>query len=111
MQVAKKVTPQQFKLTTQAGRMGLLLGISAGTVLRKELEVVALQDAEKRPYRKPVVVEDIRFDSVTEAAEYLLKQHMRRYKVIDVARKLDCYQHMIARKCNQDCWAGYYWAE
>lgn len=104
MQVAKKVSPQVFQLTTVAGRVGLLAGITAGTVSREELEAAVLKDTEKRPYRKPVVASGIRFDSVTKAAEAHTRNRATRREVLAM-------QKTIARYCNADNVEGFYWSE
>lgn len=111
-----KVNPTQFKLTTQAGRVGLLCGITAGTVTREEAEDAVMADIEKRPYRKPVVVPDrngveVRFDSVREAAHFLLKSSKKSISKSRYALCLNNMEKFIARRCNQDRWMGFYWAE
>ena len=103
---AKKATPKVFPLTTVAGRIGLLGGLTAGTVTREEVE-----------YNMLVVVPrhtggEVRFDSITDAAKYLVMCEngitLNRY---DYARKMDCMKHRIARYCNADNVEHYYWAE
>lgn len=110
MKVAKasyRISP----LNTVLGRTMFLTGLQTGAIPLTYIKPTMAMDNEARPYRKPVVVEDIRFDSITEAAEYLLKKEIRRYKVIDVPRKMDCLKHQITRWCNADNVEGYYWAE
>lgn len=97
-----KVTHKEFKLTTVAGRVGLLAGIAAGTVQRAELEAAVLADTEKRPYRKPVVAFGKRYNSVTQAA-------MANTHVIG-RRAVNAMQKNIARWCNEDCHVGFYWS-
>jgi hypothetical protein len=104
MKAAKKVSPQVFALTTVAGRVGLLAGITAGTVTYEEVEASVLRDTEKRPYRKPVVAKGKRYSSVTRAAEGICGS-MAPYK------RLLAMQKTIARYCNADNVAGYYWSE
>lgn len=104
MKAAKKVSPQVFALTTVAGRVGLLAGITAGTVTRDEVEAAVLSDTEKRPYRKPVVARNRRYNSVTEAAESICGSMAPRRRILAM-------QKTIARYCNADNVAGYYWSE
>ena len=101
---AKKVSPQVFPLTTVAGRVGLLAGITAGTVTREEVEAAVLKDTEKRPYRKPVVARGKRYDSVTEAADGICGSMAPR-------KRLMAMQKTIARYCNADNVEGFYWSE
>ena len=101
---AKKVSPQVFPLTTVAGRVGLLAGITAGTVTREEVEAAVLKDTEKRPYRKPVVAGGRRYDSISEAAEEIAGWKSHHSKVLAM-------QKTIARYCNADNVEGYYWSE
>lgn len=119
---AKKVSPQVFQLTSVAGRVGLLAGITAGTVSREEVEAAVLADTEKRPYRKPVVAEGKRYNSVTDAALALVSKYekcvefnrkTRKFKIVgaDRARAIDALKHRIARYCNADNVEGFYWSE
>lgn len=112
-----KATPTEFKLSKQAGRIGLLCGITAGTVTREEAEAAILADTERRPRNKPVVVPDrngveTRFGSIREAARFLLTQRPKqgggKHKY---ALRLNAMEKYIANRCNQDCWYGFYWAE
>lgn len=108
------IKPISFPLTKQADRVALLVGITAGTVTRPEVEAAVLHDTAKRPYRKPVVVEHMRFDSVTEAAHYLTaRPHFvfSSKNPVTYAKRLDAYKHQIARYCNADNVDGYYWSE
>ena len=103
-----------FPLTKQANRIALLVGITAGTVLLKEVEAAVLHDTEPRTRCKPVVVEDIRFASIAAGAMYLLRKEPRKFsnKTLAVSTKrLDALQHQIARYCNADNVQGYYWSE
>jgi hypothetical protein len=99
-----KATPQVFALTSVAGRVALLCGITAGTVTQKEVEAAVVMDTEKRPHRKPVVAEGMYFKSVTDAAVCLTGARPTRREVM-------AEQKRIARLCNADNVEGYYWAE
>ena len=101
---AKKVSPQVFKLASVAGRVGLLAGITAGTVSREEVEAAVLKDTEKRPYRKPVVADYTRYPSITAAAEDICGWKASRREVLAM-------QKNIANWCNSDDVPGCYWAE
>ena len=101
---AKKVSHQVFPLTTVAGRVGLLAGITAGTVTREEVEAAVLKDTEKRPFRKPVVARNKRYPSVTAAAEAICGSMAPRKRIMAM-------QKTIARYCNADNVEGYYWSE
>ncbi len=105
-----KVVPQVFPLNTVAGRVGLIAGITAGTVSRAEVEAAVLHDVEPRNRRKPVVVEDIRFSSITNAALYLMRQEKVKQGMA-FTRRLDTLKHTIANWCNADTVPGYYWSE
>ena len=99
-----KVAHKSFKLTSVAGRVALLAGITAGTVSREEAEQAVLADTEKRPYRKPVVARNKRYPSITAAAEALCGSMSTRRRVLAV-------QKTIARYCDADNVAGFYWSE
>ena len=116
----RKATNTQFNLAKQSGRVGLLCGITAGTVTAAEIEHAVLKDTEPRTYRKPVVVPDFgyipareqRFDSITEAAHYLVTWLGDTWgQNEEYARKLDAMKHRITRYCNADNVLHYYWAE
>jgi len=102
--VHNKVVHDEFKLTTVAGRVGLLGGITAGTVGLAEVKAAMLQDTEKRPYRKPVVAYGKRYRSISEAAE-------------DLCGWGASYNDMAAMRahirslCNEDKTVGFYWSE
>lgn len=100
----------RFPLTSVAGRTALLIGLTAGTVGRKELEAAVLLDNQPRPYLKPVVVEGIRFKSITAAALHLVKAE-RKLKRPAYAARVKALQTRIARWCNENTVPGYYWAE
>lgn len=103
MQVAK-VIYSPFKLSTQAGRIGLLCGLTAGTVTRDEVEAAVLQDTEKRPYRKPVVAYGRRYNSITEAAAANCSSTA-------TLNQLKAEQAFIRKLCNADNVEGFYWSE
>lgn len=97
-----KVTHTQFKLASQAGRVALLLGVLDGTVGEPEIKDAIARDVEPRAYRKPVVAAGMWFPSVNSAARYLSLQE-KHMEVQSLAK-------LIARKCNEDCWEGFYWS-
>lgn len=101
-----KVVPKEFKLTTQAGRVGLLCGVIAKTVTDEELQHAIIADTEKRPYRKPVVAYGQRFNSITEAAEWALGG-----KQWSTLNELKAEQARIRNMCNADNVVGFYWSE
>lgn len=101
-QLPSKSVPKAFPLTSAAARIALLVGITAGTVGRTEVEAAVLRDAEARPYRKPVVAGGIYFPSITEAANDWSRPHWQ---------SVGARQKEIARLCNADNVEGYYWAE
>lgn len=103
MQVAK-VVYSPFKLNTQAGRVGLLTGITAGKVTREEVEAAVLQDTEKRPYRKPVVAYGRRYKSITAAAAANCRPNA-------TLNELKAEQAYIRNRCNADDAVGFYWAK
>lgn len=104
-----KVNPMVYPLTTSAGRAGLLLSITAGMVGHAEVEAAVLNDVAPRQYRKPVVVEDIRFPAVRDAALYLVAREKIKNKLA-YARRLDALRKQITNWCNADNVAGYYWS-
>lgn len=106
---------KQFPLTTVAGRTALLISITAGIVTASEVEAAVLKDNEPRPRRRPVCVEGMRFESVTEAAHWLKAARPDMWIHSSAARERD--QHRITRNliarirnwCNADNVEGYYW--
>jgi hypothetical protein len=117
MKLVKKV-PQTYSLSTINGRVGLLCGITAGTVSREEVEAAVLHDTETRQYRKPVVVPnhsggEVRFGSVRSAAAFLLRIENFGHipKGINYSRKLSNIAQRISRYCNADNVPHYYWSE
>ena len=108
-----KVTYTNFPLSTQAGRIGLLLGISAGTVPKVEVDAAVLRDTEKRPNLKPVVVlikrKEQRFPSVRSAAKALISG-MWFATPHEYALALNAKEKEIAHACNADNVVGYYWS-
>lgn len=106
MPEAKKIQPAEFPLTQSSMRIALLTGILAGTATATEIRAAVEQDAQNRPYRKPVVAWGIRFDSIILAAEYAQRRFARTER-----RTLAGWRMRIARLCNQDIWEGFYWAE
>lgn len=110
-QVPKK-TPQDFPLQRQAGRVALLSGILCETVGREEIQHAMIVDTGKREYRKPVVVEGIRFQSVVEAARWLVARrpgyvYMTNHEYVSA---LNAAKKYITYWCNKDDTEGYYWA-
>lgn len=99
-----KTTPAVFQLTSTAGRVALLCGLTAGTVTRKEVEAAIIADTAPRPYRKPVVACGMRFDSVTDGAVHLCGRGASHNKIAAMKKN-------IANWCNADNLEGYYWAE
>lgn len=106
-----KVTNTVFPLASSANRIALLTGILAGTVGEREVEHAVLKDTETRRRAKPVVVEGIRFDSVTDAAKYMVLQTGTRMNKDRFYHSVQSQIKRISRMCSQDCWEGYYWAE
>lgn len=106
---------KQFPLSTVAGRTALLISITAGITGPAEVEAAVLKDNEKRPTRRPVCVEGMRFESVTEAAHWLKAARPDLWQNSVAARERD--QHRITRNlisrirnwCNADNVEGYYW--
>lgn len=112
-----------FSLTTQAGRAALLLAVidtMRGVVIptpvkSQDIEAALEQDVEGRPYRKPCVVEDKVFGSVTEAAHYLAWHRRDLWENSKAAQRMDAYGVMnnlrghIKRRCDGDETYGYYW--
>ncbi len=98
-----KVAHKEFSLASTAGRVALLVGVTAGTVSRTEVEAAVLRDTEKRPYRKPVFIFGRRFASITAAAEYSVGPHAS-------AKSLKAEQVQIQKWCNADNVEGVYWS-
>ena len=57
-----------FSLRTQAGRMAFLLQLCAGTISRNDVEAIAVQESGRFNKRRPVMVDNIAYKSITEAA-------------------------------------------
>ncbi len=105
MKAAKVIHPT-FNLSTVMGRVGLLCGITAGTVDRKEVEAAVLRDTEKRPYRKPVVAYGVRYESITAAAAE--RWHPWSQPTLSEQKAEQAY---IRKLCNADNVEGFYWSE
>lgn len=99
-----KATPKQFPLTQSAMRLALIGGMLEGMVSAEEAKHHMLLDIEKRPHRKPVVAWGQYFPSTTAAAQWAIKKRLDSGSVDNVRQR-------IARKCNDDCWEGFYWSE
>lgn len=106
---AVNAQPKTFSLTKSADRIALLCGITAGTVSRAEVTTAILNDTEKRPYRKPVVANFIRYPSITAAAEALCSGCDTWYNY--TSNDLSAMRKHITHLCNKDDVPGYYWAE
>ena len=107
----------QSPLTSVAGRTGLLIGITAGTVERAEVEHAVLKDNAKRKAKAPVYAEGKRFGSVIAAAEYLYKNRVALWAFSKAGAAGDEYRIMsnlesrVRRLANADKTVGYYWAK
>ncbi len=112
-QTAKRVTPVTFPMASKDNRIELLNGIIDDTVSIKEIKAVVEHDSEKRQHRKAVVVEGLRFSSITQAAVWLAQRKNGKKKV-DVAeahKQIDRNKQNIRNWCNADDRPGYYWSE
>ena len=98
-----KVSPKTFPLASSAMRLALIGGMLEGMVSAEEVKHHMVLDAEKRPHRKPVVAAGMWFPSVAAAARYL--------STSDTHAEVSNLAKMISRKCNEDCWEGFYWSE
>ena len=103
----------KFPLASQAGRVALLSGVLCKTVVEEEIQHAMIVDTAKRPYRKPVVVEDRRFESVSHASEWYVREFEAhpRDTPRDTARKINAARYRINTWCDRDDVPGYYWAE
>ena len=99
---------KKFPLTCRDGRVALLIGITAGSVGTSEIETAVIRDIEQRPYRKPVVANDIFYDSVSDAAR---AEVGNRTKGLEAHRLVMNATKRISRWCTADNVEGYYWAE
>lgn len=109
----KKIVPNKFPLSSQAGRVALLAGVLAGHVGKEEIRNAMVQDTEKRPRSKPVVAWDRRFESVTQAAHWAVRWRPEvagRGVVAGDHAALERVRKMISTRATQDCWAGFYWS-
>ena len=107
----KKALNITFPMASSAHRIAIVTGLLAGTVDREEAMVAVIQDAQGRAHKKPVVAEGVRYDSVTDAAKFLVLVRGGRSSKEQFFRAVQCEQKRIARLCTQDRWEGYYWAE
>lgn len=98
----RKVKHKEFPLAGQSGRVAILLGVLDGSVKEAEIKHYVSRDVEKRPFRKPVVANGVRYESVTAAARAIAKSN--ELNAVEAERK------RIAQLCNEDCWVGYYWS-
>jgi len=106
-----KVENPVFPLASSSNRIALLTGIVAGTVGKAEITKAVLKDTERRKHKKPVVAEGMYFDSVTDAARFLVSKGVRGLHKDVYFDLVQSKMKKISRMCTQDCWAGYYWAE
>ncbi len=107
----KKALNITFPMASSAHRIAIVSGMLAGTVGRQEAMMNIAQDAVPRAHKKPVVAEGQRYDSVTDAAKFLVLVRGGRSSKEKFFRAVQSEQKRIARLCTQDCWEGYYWAE
>jgi hypothetical protein len=68
----------KFPLASSDTRIAIMTGLCGGTVTRAEVEHLTLTDTVRRPYRKPVVVEGIRYNSIAEAADAIITRSKKR---------------------------------
>lgn len=107
----KKALNITFPMASSAHRIAIVSGMLAGTVEKEEAMQEVLHDMTPRAHKKPVVAEGQRYDSVTDAAKFLVLVRGGRSSKEQFFRAVQCEQKRIARLCTQDCWDGYYWAE
>lgn len=99
-----------FPLASSANRVAIITGLLAGTVSKVEAELAVERDVGKRTRCKPVVAAGVRYDSVSDAAKFLVLIRPGRSSKEAFFRAVQSEQKRIARLCTQDCWDGYYWA-
>ena len=99
-----KVIHKSFPLIRQSNRAALLNGLLTGTTTKRQVVAAIKRDAEPRPHTKPVSMNGLRYDSVTDAAKAMVGARAS-FNKIEAARK------RIAKWCEEDCWEGYYWCE
>lgn len=107
----KKVQNQVFPLASSTGRTALITGIVKGTVSTSETTNAIIHDLQPRRNKKPVVVNGAYFESVTAAAQAIVKAKDNYKNKDEYMKRVQCEQKRIAYKCNQDCWEGYFWSE
>lgn len=100
-----------FPLASSAYRIAVISGLIAGTVTRNEAMMNIVVDATQRRHKKPVVAEGVRYDSVSDAAKFLVLLRPGRSSKEAFFRAVQNEQKRIARLCNQDRSEGYYWSE
>lgn len=97
-----------FPLASSDTRIAVMVGLCGGTVTREEVEHLTLTDTVARPYRKPVVVEGVRYASVTEAATKLIERSKLRVSHDQYRTEHQRRVKMIARAANMP-FSGIYW--
>lgn len=101
-------------LTTHSGRVGFLSSVrelTRSTAVREAIETAMVTEIEPRPYRKPVVAQGRRYESITAAARDI---RIRDYPGLSVADAADQERRLrvnIGRWCREDNREGYYWSE
>ena len=113
-----KTAPHVLTLKTAYAEM--VMANASETTLSAIKTAVTLAEAEFAPKQvakrtriafRPVMVENTRFASITDGARYLAGRRSayanKREYTLAVQRNIK----QITKKCNQDCWDGYYWAE
>jgi cell division protein YceG involved in septum cleavage len=106
-----KATNIKFPMASSAHRIAIVSGLISGLVGRAEAMRTIEQDAGQRRHKKPVVAEGVQYDSVTDAAKFLVLVRPGRLSKEAFFRAVQNEQKRIARLCNQDQTEGYYWAE
>jgi hypothetical protein len=111
-----KIANTTVALNSSSNRVALLLGLHSGNISLPELEQAILQDTAPRQYRKPVVFQNRRFDSVTDAAHYIYRvqpdlRSLRKGTQGSEHAIINRLIKRISRLATQDATEGCYWSE
>jgi hypothetical protein len=105
-----KVIDTKFPLTHSANRVALVTGLIAGLVSKAEAQDSIVHDTLARKWKKPVVAEGTRYESVTAAALSAVNARGVKLSPQDHFKAVQSEVKRISRLCTQDCWEGYYWS-
>jgi len=111
-----------MRLTSQAGRVALLLAVidtmkcsNPNPITVSDLKKIVSDEVQTRRTRAPCVAEGIEFPSTIAAANYLAHHRRDLWVNSAAAQRMDAHAVMenlrnrVKNWCNADKYVGYYW--